>query len=196
MPSRRALLRKIAGLPLHLLLVAILLAPAAGAPTEGQDLQQETGPPPVSSPWESQQFNAPLERVRSELLALLQEDGLALVREEREEGTFATGLVDFDDKKFGVDVSIPPPKISARYPYAQMNSMRTGRYGLEGRLSGMSPTQTRLDLRALLEIRAADRKKMVTRYVPRISNGQVERQYFTRLSLRLLKPPGGTPPKR
>jgi len=158
--------------------------------------QQENGPPSVSSPWKNQQFDAPLERVRSELLALIQEDGLALVREERKDGTFATGWVDFDNKKFGVDVSIPPPKLTSKYPYAQPNSMTSGRYGLEGRLSRVSPLQTRLDLRAFLEIRGVDRKAYVTRWIPRLSNGEVERQYFTRLSLRLLKPPGGSPPAR
>jgi len=189
-------LRRITGLPFYLLLVSISIAPATGAATPEPEPGQESGPPPVSSPWRSQQFDAPLEKVRSELLALIQEDGLALAREESKDGTFATGRVEFDDKKFGVDVSIPPPKLSSKYPYAQLNSMTSGRYGLEWRLSEASPDQTRLDLRALLEIRGMDRRAKARRWIPRYSNGEVERQYFTRLSLRLLKPPGGSPRAR
>jgi len=189
-------LRGMTGLPFHLLLVTILMAPATGAATTEPESQPEDGPPVVSSPWRSQQFNAPLERVRSELLALIQEDDLALVQDDRKDGTFSTGWVEFDSKKFGTDVSIPPPKLTTQYPYAQLNTMTSGRYGLEGRLSRSSPRQTRLDLRALLEGRGVDRKAIVMRWISRLSNGEVERQYFTRLSLRLLKPPGGNPPAR
>ena len=189
-------MRRIAGVSMVLLFVTILIAPAQEDVTPEPVPRQDNSPPPVSSPWRSQQFDAPLEKVRSEILALIQEDGLALVREDRKDGTFTTGLADFDGKKFGADVSIPPPKISARYPYAQTIVMTSGRYGLEGRLSRTSPVRTRLDVRALLEIRAADRKAYTTRWVPRLSNGEVERQFFTRLSLRLLKPPPGGPPAR
>jgi hypothetical protein len=148
----------------------------------------------LSSPWRDIQFGAPLERVRAELLTLLKEDGLTVVPEETEEGRFVTDIVEFDDKKFGVDVSIPPPKLSPKYPYAQLNSMTSGRYGLEGRLRPLSAGMTRLELRANLETRGMDQKARAMRWIPRYSNGEVERSLFTRLASRILKPvPDGSP---
>jgi hypothetical protein len=147
-------------------------------------------PPAVSSPWRTQDFPAPLERVRSEILAMATEDGLTVQegdKEEKKEGRFRTGLVVFDDKRFGVDVSIPPPKASPKYPFFQLNEMTSGRYGLEGRVWSLSPTQVRVDLRALLEIRGMDQKERTLRWIPRLSNGQIESNYFTRLSQRLLQ---------
>jgi hypothetical protein len=157
---------------------------------------QEEKPPPaaalpqVSSPWRTQDFTAPLERVRTELLAMATEDGLTVQegdKEEKKEGRFRTDLVDFDSKRFGVDVSIPPPKANPKYPFFQLNAMTSGRYGLEGRVWSLSSTQVRVDLRALLEIRGMDQKVHALRWVPRFSNGEIEANYFTRLSQRLLK---------
>lgn len=185
-------------LPSLLLPLLVLLAPGAGAVAQEPEPAQEVSPlpPPVSSPWRTAQFAAPLEKVRAELTALIQEDRLAVTGEEKEVGTFVTGMVEFDDKKFGVDVSIPPPKLSNKYPYAQLNTMTSGRYGLEGRLQEVAPGQIRLDLRALLETRGLDHKAGTMRWIPRVSNGEVERNYFTRLSLRLLRPQGASPPAR
>jgi hypothetical protein len=146
--------------------------------------------PEVSSPWRTQDFVAPLEKVRSELLAMATEDGLTVQegdKEEKKEGRFKTDLVEFDSNRFGVDVSIPPPKASPKYPFFQLNQMTAGRYGLEGRVWSLSPTQVRVDLRALLEIRGMDQKVRTLRWVPRLSNGEIESNYFTRLSQRLLK---------
>jgi hypothetical protein len=147
-------------------------------------------PPEVSSPWRTQDFVAPLEKVRSELMAMATEDGLTVQegdKEEKKEGRFKTDLIEFDSKRFGVDVSIPPPKASPKYPFFQLNAMTSGRYGLEGRVWSLSPTQVRVDLRALLEIRGMDQKVHTLRWVPRLSNGEIESNYFTRLSQRLLK---------
>jgi len=187
---------KISGPALLLLLLSLSPLIAAGTETPEAEPPQEAGPPRVSSPWRNGIFDAPLERVRAELRALMTEDGLALTGEEKSDGSFATGLVEFDDKKFGADVSVPPPQLSNKYPYVQMRSMTSGRYGLEGRLVEESPDRTRLDLRALLEIRGQDHKARVMRWIPRYSNGEVERNYITRLHLRLLKAPGNTPPAR
>jgi len=197
-------LSRFSRLPIFLLSLLLFSAPGAGAaaqeaePAQESESHQEVSPPPppVSSPWRSAQFAAPLEKVRAELLALIQEDRLGVTGEEKAAGTFVTGMVEFDDKKFGVDVSIPPPKLSNKYPYAQLNAMTSGRYGLEGRLQEVAPDQTRLDLRALLEIRGLDHRARTMRWIPRVSNGEVERNYFTRLSLRLLRPQGASPPAR
>ncbi|PYQ14125.1 MAG: hypothetical protein DMH00_02380 [Acidobacteria bacterium] len=157
-----------------------------GAPEPSAQKVEETAPSPVNSPWKTWQFNAPPERVRAELLVLMKEDRLNLKEESRKDGTLLTDLVEFNDKKFGVDVSIPPPKATPKYPWFQTNEMRSGRYGLEAKLSPLGSTSTRVDLRALLQIRGMDGKIRAMRWIPRYSNGAVEQQYFTRLSLRLL----------
>ena len=171
------------------LVTLILCAPASGQAQEPSDkaVPDPEGPPPVSSPWRTWQFNGSLERVREQLEALMKEDGLAFKEQNKATGSFVTDLVEFDDKKFGVEVSIPPPKASPKYPWFQLNSMTSGRFGLEGRLSALSESQTRLDLRALLEIRAMDKKIRALRWIPRYSNGAVEQLYFTRLSMSLLQ---------
>jgi hypothetical protein len=93
-------------------------------------------------------------------------------------------------------VGVPPPKAGPKYPYFQLNVMTSGKYGLEGRLTGVSEARTRLDLRALLEARGMDEKIRGMRWIPRVSNGEVERYFFTRLSLRLLNPPSASPSPR
>ncbi len=176
-----------AGLSGVLLWVLLLPQPGFAAP-EGKKPAEDV-PPPVVSPWQSWDFDGSIDRVRSEFLLLVKEEGLtATVREERT-GHFVTDLVEFNDKKFGVDVAIPPPKAGPKYPYFQLNDMTSGRFGLEARLGRLSDSRTHVDLRALLEIRGMDEKIRGMRWVPRISNGEVERYFFTRLSLRLLKPP-------
>jgi hypothetical protein len=188
-PTLEAALRSAGSIALGALLVSLLqTSPARPAAPENK-APEEGGPPPVSSPWQSWQFNGSLEKVRSELLALCREDGLAPDHEDPKSGSFRTGMVEFNDKKFGVDVSVPPPKASPKYPYFQLNDMTAGRYGLEARLSPGASGQTHLDLRALLEIQGMDQKIRAMRWIPRISNGEVERYYFTRLALRLLNPP-------
>ena len=184
----------LSGPALLLMLLSFSSPLPAGTETPESEPPQSEGPPPVTSPWRNMMYAAPLERVRAELLALVAEDGLAVTREDRSDGSFATGLVEFNDKKFGVDVSVPPPKMSNKYPYAQLITMTSGRYGLEGRLAEESPGRTRLDLRALLEIRGHDHKALAMRWIPRYSNGEVERNYFTRLHLRLLKAPAEATP--
>ena len=147
------------------------------------------GPPPAASPWRDQHFNAPAERLRAELRALLSEDHLALREEGNEDGTFHTDLVEFDKKKFGVDVSIPPPKSSPEFPYYTTNTLESGRFGFEGKIVPERSNQSHLHLRALREGRAMDKRAGARRWLPRASNGEVERNYFTRLALRLLRPP-------
>jgi len=169
------------------LLLMVMFAPALQAE---QEKPPSLVPPEVSSPWRTQDFTAPLERVRTELLAMVAEDGLTVQegdKKEKREGRFRTDLIAFDSKRFGVDVSIPPPKANAKYPFFQTNVMTSGRYGLEGRVWSLSPTQARVDLRALLEINGMDQKEHMLRWIPRLSNGEIESNYFTRLSQRLLK---------
>jgi hypothetical protein len=181
---RSGILRRASGVAMGVLLNWILLVPAIIAAPIGTPAQDD-GPPKVNSPWKTWQFNGPPEKVRSELFSLIQEQGLTLTRQDTKEGTFVTDLIEFDDKKFGVDVSVPPPKAGPKYPYFQLNSMTSGKYGLEGRLRPISAEQSRLDLRALLEIRGMDQSIRAMRWVPRISNGEVERFFFTRLAFRL-----------
>jgi hypothetical protein len=177
------------------MLMALLCAPVWGAPAS--DVKEEPPaplePPPVTSPWRTFQFNGTPQQVRERLEALMKEDGLTVKEQNKDAGSFLTDLVEFDDKKFGVDVSIPPTKASPKYPWFQMNEMTSGRFGLEGRLSPLGEGQTRLDLRALLEIRAFDRRIHAMRWIPRYSNGSVEQVYFTRLALSLLQPSSQAP---
>lgn len=182
--------------PCIVFLLLIALAPALKA--EGDKPTPGAAPPQVSSPWRTQDFTAPLEKVRTEFLAMAAEDGLTVQegdKEQKKEGRFMTDLVDFDSHRFGVDVSIPPPKASPKYPFFQMNSMTSGRYGLEGRVWSLSPTQVRVDLRALLEIQGMDQKEHRLRWIPRLSNGEIESNYFTRLSQRLSKIANGSAPR-
>jgi hypothetical protein len=172
------------------MLMALLCAPAWGGPEADtkEDPSAPLDPPPVTSPWRAFQFNGTLQQVREHLEALLKEDGLTLKEQNKNTGSFLTDLVEFDEKKFGVDVSTPPPKASPKYPWFQTIEMTSGRFGFEGRLSPLAEGQTRLDLRALLEIRAMDKKLRGMRWVPRYSNGSIEQVYFTRLALSLLQP--------
>lgn len=172
------------------MLMALLCAPGwAGPVSESkEEPSAPLDPPPVTSPWRTFQFNGTVTQVREHLEALMKEDGLTLKEQDKDKGSFLTDLVEFDEKKFGVDVSTPPPKASPKYPWFQTIEMTSGRFGLEGRLSSLGEGQTRLDLRALLEIRAMDKKIRGMRWVPRYSNGSVEQVYFTRLALSLLQP--------
>src|SRR5262249_35743629 len=150
-------------------------------------------PPPVSSPWQTWRFAAAPARVKSELLTLFKEDGLSLESENATAGSLLTNLAEFGKEKFGQkDVSIPPPRASEKYPYYQLIAMTSGRFGFECRLSPLPDAQTRIDLRARLEIRAFDRNRREWTWVPRYSNGIVEHSYFDRLSLRLTQPPETT----
>jgi hypothetical protein len=169
-------------------LLSMFLLPASAATPEEKHPQEE-GPPQVVSPWQSWDFNGSRERVRSEMLSLIKEQGLTITAEDEKKGTFVTDLVEFDDKKFGVDVGVPPPKAGPKYPYFQLNAMTSGKFGLEGRFSGATDGRTHLDLRALLETRGMDEKIRGMRWIPRVSNGEVERYFFTRLSLKLLNTP-------
>ena len=150
---------------------------------------EEDTPPPINSPYLNWQFNAPLAKVKEALQALMKEDGLSFKEDNSATGDFVTDLAEFDEKKFGVDVSIPPPRANPKYPWLQSIAMTSGRFGLQGKLVSMGPTSTRLDLRALLEIPAINSKVGGRRWVPRYSNGTIEHLYITRLSLRLLPPP-------
>jgi hypothetical protein len=181
-------LRRISSFALGALLIWILLVPASVVAAPGEQPAEDEGPPKVTSPWRTWHFNGPSEKVRSELFSLIREQGLTLTQQDKKEGTFGTDLIEFDDKKFGVDVSIPPPKAGPKYPYFQLNVMTAGRYGLEGRLERISDEQSRLDLRAVLEIRGMDENIRAMRWIPRISNGGIERYFFTRLSFRLMNP--------
>jgi hypothetical protein len=151
--------------------------------------QEEDPIPVVNSPIQSWQFNGNLERVREAFLALLKEDGLSIKEENRSNGTFVTDLVSFDSKKFGVDISIPPPRANAKYPWLQSIAVNSGRYGLEGKFSVAGAELTRLDLKALIEVTAMNARKGTTAWVPRLSNGTVERFYFSNLGMKLLATP-------
>jgi len=179
--------------PARLLPILLLLAIPSMAQSQAQKAGKKAdlpeGPPPAASPWRTWKLDASEERVHSTLLALLREDGLTPVEGDRSNVTLATNLIEFDNKRFGVSVSIPPPKATPQYPYFQLNVMTSGRYGLECRIAPGGPNQTRVDLRALLETRGFDKNLNVQRWVPRSSNGEVESNYFTRLALRLLSKP-------
>ena len=149
---------------------------------------EEDAPPVVNSPTLTWQFNGSLDKVREAMLAVLKEDGLS-IKEESRGGTFVTDLVSFDTKKFGVDVSAPPPRANPAYPWLQSISVNNGRYGLEGKLVASGPETTRLDLRALIEVTAINTKKGAVTWVPRYSNGTIEHFYFSRLGLKLVPPP-------
>lgn len=142
-------------------------------------------PPPVTSPWRTLEVSADPDRVRTELLSLFKTEGLTVVEEKRSEAILRTDLIPFDPKKFAVSVAIPPPKATAEYPYYQMNAMRIGRFGLESHVVRRGPGRTRLDLRALLEIQALSKNQGVMLWVPRISNGEIEKIYLSRLAFRL-----------
>ena len=145
--------------------------------------------PVVNSPTQSWQFKGSLEKVREALLAVLKEDGLSIKEENRSAGTFVTDLVAFDSKRFAVDISIPPPRANDKYPWLQSIAVLSGRYGLEGKLSAEGPETTRLDLKALIEVTAMNAKKRTMAWVPRLSNGTVERSFFSDLGLKLLATP-------
>jgi hypothetical protein len=168
-------------------LLSMLLLPASAISEEKHP--PDEGPPQVVSPWQSLDFNGSLERVHADLFALIKEQGLTVTAEDEKKGSFVTDLVEFDDKKFGVDVGVPPPKAGPKYPYFQLNTMTSGKFGLEGHLVSTPDGRTHLDLRALLETRGMDEKIRGMRWIPRVSNGEVERYFFTRLSLKLLNPP-------
>jgi hypothetical protein len=174
---------------LALLAVATLLAAAPPEdPSEtGEEPEGgEVAPPQVTSPWRSYHFDAPTEQVRSLLDEFLKSEGLVLQPGKSEDGTLRTELKDFDEKKFQRDVSVPPPRASTDYPFYQTNAMTSGRYGLEFRLDSEGESRTRILLRAHLEIRAMNRRARKMIWVPRISNGEVERQFVNHLTLRLL----------
>lgn len=162
-------------------------APLLGAPEAKS--QEEDAIPVVNSPTVTWQFNGSLERVRDNLLTILKEDGLSIKEESRSTGTFVTDLVNFDSKKFGVDVSIPPPRANANYPWLQAIAVLSGRFGLEGRLSAVGPEATRLDLKAIIEVTAMNAKKGNIAWVPRYSNGTVERSYISSLGIKLVAAP-------
>lgn len=191
--------RRLFRLALLLVVISGLVSPALTKPEvrEGEAepqapdaSQAPDAPPPVSSPWRSWHYNATPEQVRSAFEALFKEDGLSIKLEDKKSGSFTTDLVEFNDKKFGVEVSLPPPKAGPKYPWFQTNDMRSGRFGIEGKIYPAAGADTRVDIRALLEIRGMDQKVKSMRWIPRYSNGAVEQQYFTRLSLRLLAAAG------
>jgi len=161
---------------------------AAANSTPEPKLPEGDAPPAVVSPTQTWQFSGSLDKVREAMLALLKEDGLSIKEESRSTGTFVTDLVNFDTKKFGVDVSSPPPRANPGYPWLQSISVNNGRFGLEGRLVAAGPETTRLDLRALIEVTAINTKKGAVSWVPRYSNGTIEHFYFSRLGLKLLPP--------
>jgi len=195
-PSGSPILKPLFRVSFGVLILSFLLSPSMGAAPPEEKPSEDAGPPPVSAPWRTARFDAPVERVRAELMTLLKEDVLAVTFEETEQGGFVTDIVEFDDKKFGVNVSTPPPKLSPKYPYAQLISVTSGRYGLEGRLRLLSAGRARMELRAILETRGMDQKARAMRWIPRVSNGEVERQLFSRLALRLLKPASDGSPRR
>ena len=171
------------------LLIALAGAASPGLPMP-EPLEVPDAPPPVTSPWRSWHYHAKPEQVRAALEALFKEDGLTIKEQDLKSGTFTTDLVEFNDKKFGVELSIPPPKAGAKYPWFQTNDMRSGRFGIEGKIFPAAGEDVRVDIRALLEIRGMDQKVKSMRWIPRYSNGAVEQQYFTRLSLQLLATTG------
>jgi hypothetical protein len=164
-------------------------AVAAANSTPEPKPPEEDVPPAVISPTQTWQFTGSLEKVREALLAVLKEDGLSIKDESRSTGTFVTDLVSFDTKKFGVDVSAPPPRANPAYPWLQSISVNNGRFGLEGKLVAAGAETTRLDLRAIIEVTAINTKKGAVTWVPRYSNGTIEHLYFSRLGLKLLPPP-------
>jgi len=143
------------------------------------------------------EVSASPDRVRAELLSLFKAEGLTVAEEKRSEAILRTNLIPLDAKKFAVGVATPPPKASAEYPYYQLNAMKLGRFGLESHVVPRAPGTTRLDLRALLEIQALSKNQGVMVWVPRISNGEIEKVYLSRLSSRF-KPqstPSSPPPR-
>jgi hypothetical protein len=161
---------------------------AAGTAPEPK-AQEEDPIPLVNSPILTWQFNGSLRKVRDAMVALLKEDGLSIKEENRTTGSFVTDLVSFDSKKFGVDVSSPPPRADPAYPWLQSIEVNNGRFGLEGKLVAAGPETTRLDLRALIEVTAIYTKKGTVSWLPRYSNGTIEHFFFSRLGLKLLAPP-------
>jgi len=169
------------------LALALMSIPVAGSQT-GDSASERTlpeGPPPVSSPWRSLEVSATPDRVRTELLSLFKAEGLTVVEEIRSDAILRTDLIPFDREKFAVSVATPPPKATAEYPYYQMNAMMVGRFGLESHVVRSGPGRTRLDLRALLEAQAMSKNDRVMLWIPRISNGEVEKVYLSRLASRL-----------
>jgi len=174
---------------LSLALIGPGTALAAGTAAPEPKAQEEDPVPVVNSPILTWQFNGSLQKVLDAMVALLKEDGLSIKEENRTTGTFVTDLVNFDSKKFGVDVSSPPPRANPAYPWLQSIEVTNGRFGLEGKLVAAGPETTRLDLRALIEVTAIYTKKGNVIWVPRYSNGTIEHLFFSRLGLKLLAPP-------
>jgi len=170
------------------------LAVASEAPEAKE--QDEEAAPAVISPYLNWQFNGSLEKVRESLQAVLKEDGLTLKEDAKSPGTFVTDLVVFDEKRFGVNVSTPPPRANPKYPYLQAIAVNAGRYGLEGRLSSAGPQATRLEIRALIEVSAINTRKGGTVWIPRYSNGTIEHLAFSRIALKMLAPASGDTPSR
>ena len=185
-------------LALLLIVLSSLTSPGWTRP-ESQEAekapQPSEDPPPVNSPWRTWHYNATPQQIRSAFETLFKEDGLSVKQEDKKSGTFMTDRVEFNDKKFGVEVSLPPPKAGPKYPWFQTNDMRSGRFGIEGRIYPASGSEVRVDIRAMLEINAVDQKVKSMRWVPRYSNGAVEQQYFTRLSMILLASAGQDAPR-
>jgi hypothetical protein len=171
-------------------------APVQVSPEAAPAAPEEGGPPPLNSPWRSYDFDLPFDRLKAEVFTLIRGDGLTLQSPDDASGPFLTGLIAFDDKRFNASVSVPPPRASAKYPYFQLIEMRAGRYGLEGRLTPIAASRTRLELRAMLEIQAMDKKENHLRWVPRYSNGTVEQDFFNRLNLAILAANSSPQPAR
>jgi len=165
----------------------LIAAPGAPEPKT----QDENAIPTLNSPILTWQFNGSLEKVRQALLAILKEDGLSIKEENRGTGAFVTDLVNFDSKKFGVDVSLPPPRANPQYPWLQSIAVNSGRFGLDGKLTVAGAENTRLDLKAIIEVTAMSTKKGGTFWIPRYSNGTIEHLYFSRLGMKLLPSPAG-----
>jgi hypothetical protein len=181
-------------LPAAFLLLFGLASGLQAVPDDTQPkIPDEDLPPPITSPYLNWQFDAPKAKTWEALQALIKEDGLTIKEKNDTAGSFVTELLEFDEKKFTVDVSIPPPRANPKYPWLQPIVMTSGRYGLDGKLSSLGPNKTRLDLKAILEIAAINSKVGGKHWVPRYSNGAIEHQYFSRLSFRLLAEASGQP---
>lgn len=170
-------------------LMLMAVGPAPGHASDSPDAkEQDDTPLPVSSPYLTMQFSGDLEKVRESFQALLKEDGLALKEDPKNPAAFSTDMVHFDDKKFGMAVSTPPPRANPKYPWLQSIAANSGRYGLEGRFFSTGAQTTRIELRAIIEVTAINTRKGGTAWVPRYSNGTIEHLTFSRLALKLLPP--------
>lgn len=170
------------------ILVFLWLAPgsfSAASPVPGPGGKELSSPPPVSSPWRNREFSLDPVQIRQALLELLEVDGLKIQEPTGEEDILRTGLIEFGQEKFGENVSSLPPKASNEYPFFQDNQMKSGQFGLEVMIRDRGDGSTRIQLRALLEARALDRRSSHWRWVPRRSNGAIENSYFSRLTQKL-----------